>query len=1071
MSPCPNCGRDAPEGARFCSFCGTTLVPKTADREERKVVSVVFVDLVGHTSRSEASDPEDVRSLLAPYHARARLELERFGGRVEKFIGDAVMAVFGAPAAHEDDAERAVRGALAVRDAFVEEGLDVRIAVNTGDALVLLSARPEAGESMVAGDVVNTAARLQAAAPVNGVLVGEATRRATERAIEYRDAPPVDAKGKAAAVSCFEALRPWARQGVEISEHGSAALVGRETERRLLVDALDRAGRERSLQLVTLVGAPGLGKSRLVWELYQELQERRDLDADWRQGRALAYGGGAFDAFADVLRAEVGVLETDDAETARARLAETLAAHSDDAGERSWLLRALEPLLGSGDGLAREEAFGAWQRFFELVAEERPLVLVLEDIHWADDGTLDFVEHLADWSTDSPLFVLCTARPELFDRRPVWGGGRLHSQTISLAPLDDTATATLLAEVLGAPILDVELLRTLLAQAGGNPLYAEEFARMIIETGTAGDVPPTVQGVIAARLDALPPREKAMLQDASVLGKVFWRGGVEALGADASDEVLLSLTRRELLRRARITTVAGETEFAFRHALVRDVAYGQIPRAARADKHRRAAEWLAATAGNRADLVAHHYVEALTLTEASSGDAALLRGPARAALTAAGDRASSLGALADALVLYRRALALAPDDADLVLRAAFVGVDSDGSGITEARSARTLYAAAGDRLGVARAAVAVARCLWLAGDALGAQAAIAEAVALARLSGDGAVVGEALEEQARVFGTAGHHEEALAAAEEAVAHNTQHDRPGLAVSAVVTLATSLATLGDDRALRMLEEAADEADRLNDSRVLLRALNNISHIHWMAGRLEVSWQALDLARQRMARFSLPVVTPWLASSGASMALSLGDWKKATELLEEYDRWTGADGSYLDPQSVRTRAIMGYSRGLPNALDKLERLAMANAAGDLQAGRDAIEFLGVAHAFDGRRSDAAALVTRLAAVPPRESSSAYPGLLSLLTGLDVTAELGGASPWHEANRLLAAGRPEDALAILEAIGARTDSAILRLVLAQRLGADPWVTEAEAFFAGVGATRFLREVELLRAGRRSA
>jgi class 3 adenylate cyclase len=312
MTVCPSCAREAPEGGRFCAYCGAALEPELTGREERKVVSVVFVDLVGHTSRSEGTDPEDVRALLAPYHARARGELERFGGRVEKFIGDAVMAVFGAPAAHEDDAERAVRGALAVRDAFVEEGLDVRIAVNTGDALVLLSARPEAGESMVAGDVVNTAARLQSAAPVNGVLVGEATRRATERAIEYRDAPSVDAKGKTVAVPCSEAVRPRARHGVDVSQHGGAALVGRETERRLLVDALDRAGRERSLQLVTLVGAPGMGKSRLVWELYRELEARTGIVASWRQGRALAYGGGAFDALADVLRAEVGALETDD---------------------------------------------------------------------------------------------------------------------------------------------------------------------------------------------------------------------------------------------------------------------------------------------------------------------------------------------------------------------------------------------------------------------------------------------------------------------------------------------------------------------------------------------------------------------------------------------------------------------------------------------------------------------------------------------------------------------------------------------------------------------------------------
>ena len=1071
MTVCPSCGREAPEGALFCAFCGTVLVPEPTGREERKVVSVVFVDLVGHTARSEAADPEDVRALLAPYHARARTELERFGGKVEKFIGDAVMAVFGAPVAHEDDAERAVRGALAVRDAFVEEGLDVRIAVNTGEALVLLSARPEAGESMVAGDVVNTAARLQSAAPVNGVLVGEATRRATERAIEYRDALPVDAKGKAAPVACAEALRPRARHGVDVSQHGGAALVGRETERRLLVDALDRAGRERSLQLVTLVGAPGMGKSRLVWELYRELEGRPGLVASWRQGRALAYGGGAFDILADVLRAEVGALETDDAEAARGRLAEALAARSDDEVERSWLLRALEPLLGSGEGLTRDEAFGAWQRFFELLAEGRPLVLVLEDLHWADEGTLDFVEHLADWSTDSQLLVLCTARPELLDRRPMWGGGRLNSQTISLAPLDDTATAELLAHVLGSPVVDAEVQQTLLAQAGGNPLYAEEFARMVAETGSAGEVPPTVHGVIAARLDVLPPSEKSLLQDASVLGKVFWRGGVEALGSAVSDDVLVSLTRRELLRRARASTVAGETEFAFRHALVRDVAYGQIPRAARADKHRRAAEWIAATSATRADLVAHHYLEALRLTEAAGSDGSSLREPARVALTAAGDRARSLGAPDDALVLYRRALELAPDDADLLLKVAFAGSDSDGSGLTEGQQAWTLYAAAGDSLGAARAAVAVARCLWFTGDAPKAQAAIADAVAQARLAEDGALLGEALEEQARGLMTAGRNEEALAAAEEAIAHTTHHGLSGPAAHARVTFATTLGTLGDDRCLPMLEEVAEEADRLNESRALLRALSNISHLHWMAGRLDLSWQAWELARKRMARFSLPIAASWLTSNGASMALARGDWEQVPELLEEYGRVTGTRASYLDPQNAKVRAVMAYARGAPAALDELEQLAVDISAGDQQVGRDGIEFLGVAYALDGRPADATALATRLAATATTESSSAYPGLLSLLTGIDVTAGLNRVSPWQEANRLLTVERPQDALAILDEIGARTDAAIVRLVLTQRQGSEPWATAAEAFFIEVGATRLLRQIESLRASRRSA
>jgi len=285
MAVCPKCGRESTADARFCSGCGSPLVAEpAAAREERKVVSVVFVDLVGHTGRSEVSDPEDVRATLAPYHARARDELERHGGTVEKFIGDAVMAVFGAPIAHEDDAERAVRAALAVRDAMVEDELDVRVAVNTGEALVALDARAAEGEALIAGDVVNTASRIQSAAPTNGVLVGAATFRATERAIAYEEAPPVVAKGKAEPVAVWLALGPRARFGVDVGQHGGARLVGRDVELRLLRDAFERARNERSTQLVTLVGAPGLGKSRLAWELFRLIDAEPEL-ITWRQGR------------------------------------------------------------------------------------------------------------------------------------------------------------------------------------------------------------------------------------------------------------------------------------------------------------------------------------------------------------------------------------------------------------------------------------------------------------------------------------------------------------------------------------------------------------------------------------------------------------------------------------------------------------------------------------------------------------------------------------------------------------------------------------------------------------------
>jgi class 3 adenylate cyclase len=455
MPLCAQCGQENPEGARFCNECAAPLTAEhAATREERKVVTILFADLVGFTGRAERLDPEDVRAMLSPYFARLRSELERFGGTVEKFIGDAVMAVFGAPVAHEDDPERAVRAALAVRDAILElnEGeptldLHVRVAVNTGEAVVALGARPSEGEGMVAGDIVNTSARLQAAAPVDGILVGETTYRATERAIEYGEREPVRAKGKSEPIPVWEALAARARFGVDVLQSGGAPLVGRRDELDLLSDALGRARRERTPQLLTLVGVPGIGKSRLVWELAQAVDADPDLIVFWRQGRSLPYGEGVtFWAVAEMIKAQAAILETDSAEVAETKLLETVADLVPDPAGARRIESHLRPLVGltaEGDagGDRRDEAFGAWRRFFEALAERRPLVLVFEDLHWADDNLLDFVDYLVDWVTDSPLLVIGTARPELLERRPGWGGGKPNAATVSLSPLSDEEIA------------------------------------------------------------------------------------------------------------------------------------------------------------------------------------------------------------------------------------------------------------------------------------------------------------------------------------------------------------------------------------------------------------------------------------------------------------------------------------------------------------------------------------------------------------------------------------------------------------------------------------------------------
>ncbi|HEU4999169.1 MAG TPA: AAA family ATPase, partial [Lapillicoccus sp.] len=542
-------------------------------RRERKVVTVLFADLVGFTARSESLDPEDVEAILRPYHERLRAELEQRGGTVEKFVGDAVMAVFGAPVVHEDDPERAVRAALAICDGVIEDGtLEVRVAVNSGEALVNVDARPELGEAMVAGDVVNTASRLQNAAPVNGILVGEATYRATRQVIDYRSHEPVDAKGKAAPVVVWEVAEARARIGADVADPPTP-LVGRERERALLLSTFERARTESSTQLVTIAGVPGIGKSRLVGELFTELDHEADL-TNWRRGRSLPYGeGGALWAFGDMVKAQAGIRESDAAVDAERKLHDAVVAAvaGDDV---EWVEQRLRPLVGlSGETAGRDESFGAWRRFVEALAEQRPTVLLFEDVHWANDELLDFIDELVGWVTDVPLLVVATARPELFDRRPDWGGGKRNALTISLPPLADPDTARLLSALLDRNLLPAEQQADLLTRTGGNPLYAEQFARMFLERGeTGGPLPETVQGIITARLDALPPPEKALLLDAAVLGRTFWRG---ALDGDDLDRHLNALQRKEFIRRERRSAVSGESEYAFAHLLIRDVAYAQ----------------------------------------------------------------------------------------------------------------------------------------------------------------------------------------------------------------------------------------------------------------------------------------------------------------------------------------------------------------------------------------------------------------------------------------------------------------------------------------------------------------
>jgi class 3 adenylate cyclase/tetratricopeptide (TPR) repeat protein len=642
-------------------------------REERRVVTVVFTDLVGFTERSEELDPEDVRSLLTSYYTNVRSIFEEHGGTVDKFIGDAVLAVFGAPVAHEDDPERAVRAALAVCAwARTRDDIELRAGVNSGTAFVALEPS-ETGIGIVAGDIVNTASRIQSAAPIGTVLVGEATYEATCEIFAYEARGEIEAKGKSEPVRVYEPLAARVAIG-ESRGRSQGALIGRTRELEALRNALATVRARPEPRLVLLVGEPGIGKTRLVAEL--EHDARATGGVTWLTGRSLPYGAGSsLVGLAELIRAYAGIMETDDAAAAETKLESAVGALTGDSSDARWLTSQLRPLVGLSADLdgrddGRVDAFAAWRRFFELLAGRAPLVLVFDDLHWADDAVLDFLDELVASFSPTRLLVLGTARPELLERRPGWNDDAPSRVLVRLDPLSPTETSELLHELANDLEIDVEVEQGLLERAAGNPLYAEEFVRMLSEGRRDPDaaLPHSVQGIVAARLDALTPDEKAFLQDACVVGQVFWPGAVRSVSGDdvRLEELLHSLERKEFVQRAPESTVAGEPQLVFRHPLIREVAYEQMPRARRAEKHQRAAAWAeslpADRAEGRADLLADHYLRALEYTTAAGGDVGALRARAARALREAGDHARALHSLDVATARYERALELSDDE-------------------------------------------------------------------------------------------------------------------------------------------------------------------------------------------------------------------------------------------------------------------------------------------------------------------------------------------------------------------------------------------------------------------------
>jgi DNA-binding SARP family transcriptional activator len=1081
---------------------------------ERKLVSVLFAEIDEPLGEAGERDPEDVSSMLDRHLDRVRAEVESFGGRVEHAIGGITMATFGVPQTREDDPERAVRAALAIRDALTDsDGVDVRVAVTTGEALVTDGTR-------VAGDPVATCARLQQAAPSGTVLVSEATGRATERSISYGPASLLALAGRAKPMSVWSALEPRNRTGMDALASGPVPLVGRDRELGLLLEVARRAKAERRPRLVTLLGPPGIGKTRLVAELGRALDADSDLvtwrqgrSSPWHEGRSSTGGGVTYWALAEIVKAEAGILESDTADRVGRRLARVVAhAMADDPGAVDWVTAHLRGLVGQDDAAPvqpgrRDEAFTAWRRFLYGLSARRPLVLVLEDLHWADDALLDFVGELleptghatldrhgqplrARTPPAAPLLVVATARPELLARRPEWGGNGGAAVAIELDPLSEADTDHLLETLLSANRLPTGVGPALLAAAGGNPLFAEEYVRMVRDrhplpadepVDPAGlPLPETVHAIIAARLDALPAEEKATLQDLSVLGRIGWVGALAAVSGRGRADVEACLERlaaREFLYRAGRSSMAGEREYGFRHLLVCEVAYGQIPRVERAGKHRRAAAWLESLATERSELLAHHYGRALELARAAGQPTGDLVDRTRLALRDAGDRVTGLGTHVTAARYYSEALAIWPPDdperPDLELRAGEARALGEGTGEDLLASARDGLLARGDRERAAQAEAHLGQLAYTRGQERSSHLDRALAlVADAPPSHSKAVV---LSYCMMHLLVADRHGDAMQVAREGLAMARDLGDRDMEAYALGTIGAIRVSLGDPGGIADLERCIAMCEAGGSSTVISWR-NNLAFSFALLGDLRRCFVAREAAWEAAERFGSVRTLRWLEIEHAAVCYWSGRWDTATQIADAVAP-DGDDGPrhYMKAMCHLWRGRIRLARGqLGKAVEDAGRaVALARDTGDRLN-------LDPALAFGSR--------VLLAADQPADAGKLFDDLLAGLggrllkpeVGIDLAValvELGRPvealdevlpSRWLDAARAYAGGDPGRAARIYAEIGSRPDEAAARLAAARRLlpsrPAEGRIEleRAIAFFREAGATASLEQAK---------
>jgi class 3 adenylate cyclase/tetratricopeptide (TPR) repeat protein len=1062
---CPTCGKPVLAGAKFCGECGGPLdaaapvkPARTQPEAERRLVTVLFADLVGFTTLSESRDAEEVRELLSRYFDICRRLIELYGGTVEKFIGDAVMAVWGTPTATEDDAERAVRAALdlvtavsALGQELGAEELRARAGVLTGEAAVTIGAE---GQGMVAGDLVNTASRVQSVAEPGSVYVGDTTRRATEQTIVFEEAGSFELKGKAGLTPLWKALRVVSGiRGSLKSEGLEAPFVGRERELRQIKDFFHASADERKAHLISVTGIAGIGKSRLAWEFFKYIDGLQQI-IWWHRGRCLAYGEGVtYWALADMVRMRCRIAEDEDADSALEKLQATLSEHLLDPDERRFVEPRLAQLLGLGDseGRDRQDLFAAWRLFFERLADVYPTVLVFEDMQWADASLLDFVEYLLEWSRNHPLLVVTLARPDLLERRPTWGAGHRNFTSMYLEPLSQESMEELLAGLV--PGLPDAMRAQILERAEGVPLYAMETVRMLLDRGLLAqegsvyrpvgeieslEVPETLHALIAARLDGLSEDERRLLQDGAVLGKTFTRQALAALGGRPEAELeplLTSLVRKEVLSRQADPRSPEHGQYGFLQDLVRRVAYETLSKRDRRARHLAAAEHVAANLGEDevAEVVASHLLEAYNAGP-EEPDAEEIKAKAGEALVRAAERAESLGAVSEAQRYFEQAAGLTDDS--------------------------LVHAELADRAG---------EMAWLAGKPVEARALLEQAHEVFEGRGDARAAARASRTLAQIDFREGHPQQAVARLEPALEALGGGEPDADLAALAAQLSRFLVLSGDnERAAPYIELALTLAETLDQSEALVEALTNRGILLVRTDRLyearAVLEAAVDLAESRdlhhaalRAYNNLAVVLENSEQEADALAICdralplarrVGNrvWEESfvggqISILFLLGRWDEALARIAEAEELRLTTAASESQLLPAVAIHAERGAFDEAR-ELLARLDAVaqseeiqsvagSAMAEAHLFrmEGRPREALAAAERALGFRRELGATALPTKLALVQALEAAVALGDVAKTDTLLRIFDELRPGQLTPFLKAHRARFHARLAR------------------------------------------